>query len=326
MRAVLILNPTSGASLLATHDGGPGEQEITIVAELQKCGIVPEVWYTTPDDAGSGLAQRAVAENVDVVVAAGGDGTLHAVASGLSGTACTLAIIPLGTMNNVARSLEIPERIEEACKIIAHGETRLIDVGKINGQTFLEVAGVGLEAALFPAAEEIKSYGLLSTLHGVVDGLNTLLAFQPPRFRMVFDGRRTRLYRAIQISVCNTPYYGARLRFAPRAVMDDGLLDALIYTNFSKLEYIRHAISISQGRRPLEPKVVRRKIHSIYIDVVSRDGEPVVLHADGEVIGHTPANIVVIPGALRVRVPTKVAQESTLPVNQREKRGPLYAK
>jgi YegS/Rv2252/BmrU family lipid kinase len=288
-----------------------------------------------------------VAEGIEMVIAAGGDGTLHEVAAGLIETNCTLAIIPLGTMNNVAHSLEIPEMIEKACAIIAQGETRRIDVGKINGQIFLEVAGIGLEAALFPAAEEIKRYGLLSTLRGIVDGLHALFTFQPTRFRIIFDGKRSRLYRAIQVSVCNTPYYGAHLRFAPRAVMDDGLLDALIYTNFSKLAYIQHAISISQGQRPLEPRVTRRKIRSLYVDVVDRTAEPVVLHADGVPIGHTPASIVVIPGALRVRVPTKVATgqnvldkrrkqtelhqqlsrpEESKNSEQREERGPSYVK
>jgi diacylglycerol kinase (ATP) len=345
MRTVLILNPTSGASLLAPQQSTPEENEAAILAALQQYAIVPEVWYTTPDDAGAGLARRAVAEEIDMVIAAGGDGTLHEVAAGLVGTDCTLAIIPLGTMNNVARSLEISETIEKACAIIAHGETRRIDVGKINGQIFLEVAGIGLEAALFPAAEEIKHTGLLSTMHGIANGLNTLFAFQPTRFRIVFDGRRSRLYKAIQISVCNTPYYGAHLRFAPRAVMDDGLLDALIYTNFSKLAYIQHAISISQGQRPLEPAVTRRKIRSLYIDVADHAAEPVVLHADGAPVGHTPASVMVIPAALRVRVPTKVAQgpnvrhkrikptdrhrtlnkqKESNSSEQREERGPTY--
>jgi diacylglycerol kinase (ATP) len=347
MRTVLILNPTSGSSVLASNQSAPDENEAAILADLRQYDIVPEVWYTTPDDAGGGLARRAVAEGIEMVIAAGGDGTLHEVATGLIGTNCTLAIIPLGTMNNVARSLEIPESIEKACTVIARGETRRIDVGKINGQIFLEVAGIGLEAALFPAAEEIKRYGLLSTLRGIVDGLKALFAFQPTHFRIIFDGRRSRLYRAVQISVCNTPYYGAHLRFAPRALMDDGLLDALIYTNFSKLTYIQHAISISQGQRPLEPRVTRRKIRSIYVDVVDHTAGPVVAHADGVPIGHTPVSIMVIPGALRVRVPTKVAlgpnvlgerrkqtelhrrlskPEESKSSEQREERGPSYVK
>jgi YegS/Rv2252/BmrU family lipid kinase len=288
---------------MASNQRSAEENKATILVALNSYGIEPEVWYTTEEDPGNGLAKRAAEEGADVVIAAGGDGTLHAVASGLIGTNSTLGIIPAGTMNNIARSLEISENIAQACEIIAKGVTSLIDIGKINHQIFLEVAGIGLEAALFPAAEKIKSSGWLSTIQGVIDGLYTLFAFRPTRFSLSFDERRTRRYSALQISVCNSPYYGARLQFAPNAVMNDGLLDVLIYKSFSKLEYLRHAISISQGRRALEPKVTRRKIKSlcIYAD------NPVEIHADGVPIGHTPATITVVPGILRIRVPEKIA-------------------
>jgi diacylglycerol kinase family enzyme len=89
-------------------------------------------------------------------------------------------------MNNIARSLQIPEDIEQACKIIAQGATSKIDVGTINEHIFLEVAGIGLEAALFPAAEEFKSEGFFSTLHGIGSGLKTLITFQPTRFTISY--------------------------------------------------------------------------------------------------------------------------------------------
>ncbi|MBV9230340.1 MAG: diacylglycerol kinase family lipid kinase [Chloroflexi bacterium] len=303
MRTVLIFNPISGVSTMATNHSSAEENKAAILAALNSYGIEPEVWYTTEQDPGSEMARRAAQEGVDIVIAAGGDGTLHAVASGLIGTNSALGIIPSGTMNNVAHSLKISENIAKACEIIAKGTTSLIDVGKINNQIFLEVAGVGLEAALFPAAEEIKSAGWLSTVRGVIDGLSALFAFQPTRFSLSFDGHRTRRYSAIQISICNSPYYGAHLQFAPSAVMNDGLLDVLIYKNFSKLEYLRHAISISQGRRALEPRVTRRKIKSLHIYA----DHPVEIHADGVPKGHTPATITVVPGVLRVRVPEKIA-------------------
>jgi diacylglycerol kinase (ATP) len=306
MRTVLILNPTSGSSTLAPDPSGentPQEHEAAILAALRRYEIEPIVRYTTPEDAGDGLAKQATDEGADIVMAAGGDGTIHAVAAGLLGSQSALGIIALGTMNNVARSLGISETIEGACQIIAEGATGCIDVGKINGHVFLEVAGIGLESMLFPAAEEIKSYGLLSTLHGIADGLGALLAFQPTRFKISFDGHRSRPYRALQISICNAPYYGAHFRFAPQAVMDDGLLDVLIYKNFSKLAYLRHAIAITQGQRILEPALVRRRVSSLRIAAE----QPVELHADGVPCGHTPADVQIIPGALRVRVPERVA-------------------
>ncbi|TMC15307.1 MAG: diacylglycerol kinase family lipid kinase [Chloroflexi bacterium] len=303
MRVVLIVNPTSGASMLTTHQGTLEEHEEQMLTALRTRGLMPEIWHTTPGDAGTGLAQKAVAEGVEMVIAAGGDGTLHAVANGLIHSNSALGIIPIGTMNNIARSLSIPEDIEEACAIIAHGKTTRIDVGKINGNIFLEVAGIGLEAALFPAAEEIKRHGVLSTMRGVLKGLAVLLTFQPTRFKIAFDNQHSLRYRAIQVSVCNSPYYGVHLQFAPNAVMDDGLLNVLLYRNFSKRDYLQHAISISQGVRSLEPRVMRRKIKMLYIEA----DPPVVVHADGEPIGQTPATIVVLPAVLHVRVPIEVA-------------------
>jgi diacylglycerol kinase (ATP) len=334
-RSVLILNPTSGSSPLAASQGSPENSEEHILRALGEHGIEPEVLYTSEADPGSELARQATATGAELVIAAGGDGTLHAVAKGLATTRATLGIIPMGTMNNVARSLAIPEDIDAACAIIANGVTSLIDMGTINEQVFLEVAGIGLEAALFPAAEEIKRTGFWSTLHGIIQGFGTLLSFRPTRFVASFNGRRARRFRAVQISICNSPYYGARLQFAPRAVMDDGLLDVLIYRNFSKLEYIRHAISISRGQRALAPRVIQRRIKSMRL----RAAEPVPVHADGEAMGTTPVFVNIQSGVLHVRVPQKVVagpnvvrrenreagQQLVAPAStQKERRGPLH--
>ncbi len=303
MRTILIFNPTSGSSPMATHQDTPEDTREHILTSLRANGIEPEIYETTPEDPGTELAKKLAEDGADIVIAAGGDGTLHAVATGLIDTKSILGIIPMGTMNNIAHSLQIPEDIEEACKIIARGQTSLIDVGKINGSIFLEVAGVGLEAALFPAAEEIKSTGIISTIKGIIEGLSALFSFEPTRFVATFDGKRKRRFRAVQISVCNSPFYGAHLRFAPNAVMDDGFLDVLIYRNFSKIEYLRHAWSISQGKRALGLRVSQRKIKTISINAE----HPVEVHADGVQQGHTPTTISVQAGALRVRVPERVA-------------------
>jgi diacylglycerol kinase (ATP) len=303
MRVILIMNPVSGASMLAEHDGTLEQHEERILTSLRTYNIEPEVWYTTPDDPGGGLARQAAKEGVDLVIAAGGDGTIHAVASGLIETRSTLGIIAMGTMNNLAHSLGIPDTIEAACAIIGRGETKLIDIGKINNHVFLEVAGIGLEAELFPLAEEIKSPSWFSAIHGVILGLFKLFSYQPTRLSILFDERKWRPYTALQVTICNSPYYGPRFQLAPNALMDDGLLDVIIFKNFSKLEYLRHAASISQGKRVFQPKIVHRKAKSLY---VTADAS-VEYHADGIPHGRTPATVTVISGALRVRVPQKVA-------------------
>ena len=299
MRAVLILNPTSGISSLAETAEAAGSNEERILAGLCAYDIEPEVCYTTPEDPGEGLARKAADEHADLVIAAGGDGTIHAVVSGLIGRETTLGIIPMGTMNNLAHSLAIPLSVEAACAIVAKGETRAVDVGQINGQAFIEVAGIGIEAALFPAAEEFKSHDFLSMLRGVIHGLLTLLAYQPTKLRISFDEKRRRPYEAIQVTICNAPYYGVHFQVAPNALMDDGLLDVVIYKTFSKLEYLRHAISISQGRRVLQPRVTHRRVKSLRISA----DQPLEVQADGLPHGHTPVVVTLAPAALRVRVP-----------------------
>lgn len=303
MHAALILNPTSGISTVTEKRMSPEETESTIVEGLRAAGIEPHVYHTTPEDTGQGLAKRAAESGIELVIAAGGDGTIHAVANGLIGSKSILGIIPTGTMNNLARSLNIPDTIPAACTAIATGETRAIDVGTINKHAFLEVAGIGLEAALFPAAEEIKKPGLLTTMRGAISGLKTLLTFKSARIRILVDERQRRPYHALQVTVCNAPFYGAHLQAAPEAVMDDGELDVVIYTNFSKLEYLRHAISISQGRRPYQPKITYLRVKSLRISA----NEPLDVQADGEHIGQTPVDVQVLPRALHVRVSGKAA-------------------
>ncbi|MFL5699800.1 MAG: diacylglycerol/lipid kinase family protein, partial [Ktedonobacteraceae bacterium] len=105
---------------------------------------------------------------------------------------------------------------------------------------------------------------------------------------------------AIQVTICNAPFYGAHFQIAPNILMDDGLLDVVIYKTFSKFEYMRHAISITQGRRIFQPKITHRRVKSLRIST----DHPVEIQADGLPHGHTPAVVRVVPGALSVRVPT----------------------
>lgn len=302
MRIALIFNPYAGASLLSGAHLSPEEFQALLLATLCDLGIEAELYPTTLADPGEGIARQLACKRTDVVVVVGGDGTIHSVVRGLLGSSCVLGIIPAGTMNNLARSLGIPEDLQEACAILRSGEVRALDLGKINQHLFLEVAGVGLEAALYPAAEAVKGSGLFAILRGVVTGLWTLLRFQPAPMTVTFGGEKPRTYRAIQVTVCNSPYYGIHLNLAPGIIMNDGWLDAMIYTNFSKSAYLRHAFAIARGQRSLTPKGIFRRVKTLTIRA-SREME---LHADGVVVGSTPAEISILPGAIRVLVPQKL--------------------
>jgi YegS/Rv2252/BmrU family lipid kinase len=324
MQIAVIFNPGAGESLTARQSLSDAEFETELLQTLRDLGREAEIYYTTATDPGEGIAKELAARQTDLVLVVGGDGTIHSVARGLLGSETTLGIIPAGTMNNLAYCLGIPMDLKEACALLVDGVRRRIDVGSINGHIFLEVAGIGLEAALYPAAEAVKSRGILSTLKGVLSGLSTLMKFRPPRMYVMFDHGKWRTYRAIQITICNTPYYGVRLSIAPGITANDGWLDTVVYTNFSKSEYIRHAISITQGRRPLASKTVYRRMKSLRIHT----RRPIEIHADGTVIGTTPAEISLLPAVLKVLVPQKPAPgllaEGEWPVNSFIAKGKAY--
>lgn len=313
----MIFNPTSGISTVTEQRMSPEDTERTILDALRDNGLEPQVLHTTPGDGGEDMARQAAADGAELVIAAGGDGTIHAVATGLIGTQSILGIIPTGTMNNLARSLNIPETIPAACYTIFNGKTRAMDVGKINGHPFLEVAGAGMEAALFPAAEDIKRPGLLSTLRGVLDGLKTVVTYRETCVRIEIDGSKKQTFNALQVTISNAPFYGAHLRVASGILMDDGLLDVVVYSNFSKFEYLRHAVSISQGRRPYQPKIKRLRARSLRLTA----DKPFEIQADGESLGYTPAEVTVLPAALRIRVSINPAPglhvSKGIPVRQR---------
>lgn len=302
MRAVLIVNPTSGISTIKEKRMSPEETEQALLGGLRAYGIEPQLLHTTREDSGWGMAKRAAHEGAELVIVAGGDGTVHAVANGLVGTPSVMGIIPTGTLNNLARSLDIPDNIPAACLAIATGETRAIDVGMINEHVFLEAAGVGLEARLAPAGEEIKHPGLLSTIHGILSALKTFFGFKAVRMRIAVDGGNPRWYQAFQVTICNAPFYALHLQLAPQILMDDGLLDVVIYQNLSKFEYLRHALSMRR-RKPSRPKIKRLRVRSLLVI----PSVPVEIHADGEPRGFTPAEVAVQPAALRIRGPGKDA-------------------
>lgn len=166
----------------------------------------------------------AMSGNYDLVIAAGGDGTVEAVARGLLKTRVPLGIIPLGTFNNVATSLRIPTDLRKACRLIATGATRPLDVGLArtadhrNERPFLEISAVGLGAIAGKIGQDIQKGRWAPALSEVPTAVE--MASVPMRVRL--DGRETLSVRSLLVTVSVSPRAGAGLQLAPRARMDDG--------------------------------------------------------------------------------------------------------
>lgn len=313
-RVRLIINPASG-------DSEPNPMKLPeIIAAMEAVNIRADLAFTKPNESPATIAQRAVAEGYDMVVVGGGDGTVSEVAKGLLHTPIPLGVVPIGTYNNIARSLRLPTDIFEACFVLAHGQVKSIDVGLANDQHyFFEAAGVGLDAVLFPIGEEIKG-GHWSRM---LQAAQLLISYKPQQMciqldRPLADAREQparrqwfrwqRLVslryelrlRALLVAIANSPYYGTGFTVAPDAVIDDGLLTISVFRNFSKWELIRHFQSISTGHYRYSPKI--ETYNAAEVRITSKARLPV--HVDGKPIGELPVKFKVIKHSLKVIVPT----------------------
>ncbi|HEV7810211.1 MAG TPA: diacylglycerol kinase family protein, partial [Candidatus Limnocylindrales bacterium] len=169
------------------------------------------------------LAADAVSRGYDLVVAAGGDGSVGLIATQLLGSETALAVLPLGSVMNVARSLGIPRDLDEAADAIATGEVRRIDVGEARGRPFFEAGSVGMNAAVFRAAQAFDS----GDWSAIVRTIWTAIRYRPARMSVDLDDRRIRT-RALMVTVSNGPYTGAGMTVAPDARLDDGLFDVQV--------------------------------------------------------------------------------------------------
>ncbi len=296
MNIRLIINPTAGPA-------DKPDLLNEIVYALQNQGIEAELCTTTPDEDGEGLAAEAAKAGADLVIVAGGDGTIEAVARGLMHTQTVLGIIPLGTRNNIAASLDIPSDLAKAIQTLVEGERSRFDMGKANHHYFVEVVGVGLEATLFPCGDEVKEgikKNYFTAFKSVFSGIRTFLQFKQHRLVLRLDGRRMRRLRTLQVNICNSPRYGVRFALAPDAKMNDGKLDVIYIDKPSKWDHLRHFFKAMRGERLPHERLNTHKVAKIEI----RSYPPLEVHADGQCLGRTPITVEVIPKALWICVPT----------------------
>jgi YegS/Rv2252/BmrU family lipid kinase len=293
-RTCLIINPTAGKKVgLTTNALGLGDA----AALLDRHGIEAEIFATEYASHGTELAREAVRQGFQRVIAAGGDGTVAEIAEGLVGTSVELGVLPLGSIMNVARMLGVPRDLDAAAEVIKAGRMARIDVGQATAQarttSFLEAAGVGVDAGLFAYFNQLDS-GNWRSLRPLV---TFMWRYRPRRLTLRLDGVPHR-FRAMMVTVANGPYLGAALTLAPDARLDDRRFDVQVFTRFGKLELARHLLAIAGGRRVYNPKVLTFRASTVEI-VPQR---PMMVHADSRPLGTTPATFKIVPSSLAVIV------------------------
>jgi YegS/Rv2252/BmrU family lipid kinase len=240
---------------------------------------------------------RQYVEQIDLVIIGSGDGTISAAIEGLLATQIPLGILPLGTANNLAKTLEIPMSLSEACNIIANGKTRRIDLGCLNGKYFLNVAGLGLSTAINQqVTKEFKQrWGVLAY---IVTALKVGCQVRPFEVEIRWDNQSIQT-KTRQVTVCNGRYYGSGLIVAKDAAIDDQRLDLYSLESQNWWELLSLLPALMRGNYVNGRGI--RTLQGTKFELYA--SKPYPMDIDGEALAQTPAHFHLIPQALSVFVP-----------------------
>lgn len=289
-RARVILNPVSGA------DEAPAHAEAISRGLRARYDTVEVVLTTGPGDAED-AARRAVADGCGLIVAGGGDGTLNGVINGAADgdglSRVTLGLVPLGTGNDFAAALGIPADVEGAIAVLLAGHTHAVDLGSVNGRLFANVSGGGYIAEVSEAVTpQMKSIaGRLAYLAG---GAQALFEFEPVRATIVAEPSNVRFGTGLYaFAVCNSRLIGGGKLIAPRAIIDDGLLDVCVIDDMPALEFVALLGRVAGGDHTDDPRVRYLQASSLTITL----DRAIKVNTDGEVLAASSCEYLVLPRA-----------------------------
>jgi diacylglycerol kinase (ATP) len=249
---------------------------------------------------GDATIQASVAASLgyDVVVAAGGDGTVNEVMNGLVGTKTALAVLPIGTVNIWARELGLSMDLRRAATAFIDAKLQQMDVGKAGERHFLLMAGVGFDAAVTAIInpQEKKALGVLAY---VKQAIQLAWRFQGVSTHLRIDGKRVR-GRILMLVIGNSQLYGGVIKLTANALVNDGLLDVCVIKGSSMLVAPLRLLSIFSRAYNRDPKVVYYRAKQIQI----RGKKSLPVQVDGDYLGKTPMNFKVVPASLWVLVPS----------------------
>ncbi|MEA2419643.1 MAG: hypothetical protein QOE60_1849 [Thermoleophilaceae bacterium] len=276
--------------------GGKALKALPAVHEaLDRLGA-PHRTVTTRSSEHAAEEAAAAAAAGETVAALSGDGMLRPLAGALKGTAGTLAIIPCGRGNDLARVLEIPTDPAAAVEVAVTGPERLLDVANVDGTPFVGIASLGFDSDANRIANDAKLVrGNAVYLYAA---LRALAAWQPAAFTVTVDGERHDV-SGYSVAVGNSKAYGGGMFVLPQAELDDGMLDVLISKDASKLTFLRGVFDTFKAAHVNSPSALF--LRGATIEVGS--DRPFVIYGDGDPIGTTPATVRVEPRCLRVIVP-----------------------
>ena len=290
MQYCFIVNPTAGK--------GQGSKVIDeINTFLKNRNAIYKIEVTQYAGHGVLLTQKAIEAGYEVVVSVGGDGTMNEVLNGIGETGTTMGIIPIGTGNDLARTLGIPLSLEQSLEVVVHGNTVGIDLGKERDNYFSIITGIGFPSDVMHHVNTTPSFfkGPLKIFAGIIKTMNKLKPY-PVTIRTV---EKTFKSDVMGIFILNCRFTGGGLMIAPEADHKDGLFDVVLMHRMSKFSFLRLLPKAYSGRHMGHPKVELFRTSKITVE----SDEPLMKIVDGNVLGLTPLDAHVIPKGLSVIIP-----------------------
>jgi YegS/Rv2252/BmrU family lipid kinase len=307
---LVIVNPNAG--------NGKGKKDwATIASLLNKHNIQFNVKFTERKGHAILFTIEGINEGFRKIITVGGDGTLNEVVNGvflnkeISPDKIALALIPVGTGNDWGRMFGIPLDYEEAIRIISRNKMMLHDVGLISffnesgkqERYFINIAGLGFESVVVQRTNYQKDRGRNGKLLYLYNLLMSLLSYKNINADVIIDGEKIKA-NVFSLNVGNGRYCGGGMRQTPNALPDDGLLDVTIINGMGKFEIIRNLKILYDGTILNHPKIDGYRCKNIK---VSSDSV-IYTEADGESLGHTPAEFNIIPSGINIVYNTNTIQ------------------
>ena len=250
-----------------------------------------------------GHLAEAARDASGLVVVVGGDGTVNEVVNAVAGSGAELAVLPSGTGQDFGRSHGIPAGIDEAVRVALDGETRTIDLGRVEyeggpSRFFANVGSAGMSGAVARRANSMsKALGGRVTFYYALT--REFLGWRNTEVSVELDDGTRREGRLHDVIVANGRWHGGGMQLAPEASQDDGLFDVVLIGDITKLDFATTSPKLYSGAYLSHPKVELLRSARVRIEAA----KPLPLEVDGEPIGTTPARFEVVPRALRLRVP-----------------------
>ncbi|HOS73031.1 MAG TPA: diacylglycerol kinase family lipid kinase [Bacteroidales bacterium] len=298
----VIVNPNAG--------GGKGKKDWKRISDLltrENISFISR--FTGRRGQAIDYTDEAIEKGFRRFISVGGDGTLNEVVNGIfirnrvPANEITIAMIPVGTGNDWGRMFGIPSIYEGAVKVIAEGKTMLHDIGLVDyfegeqsrRRYFINITGLGFEALVVKKTNRQKDRGRNSKAIYFFNILSSLVSYRITAADIIIDGRKSSA-DIFSINVGNGRYCGGGMRQTPDALPDDGLLDVTVIKEMGRLEIIKNLRLLYDGTILSHPEVDGYRCRNLKIESESL----LFIESDGELLGHTPAEIGIIPSAVNI--------------------------